>query len=335
MADNYITESIFVRISRAAGLRRCFGRPFLYVNERLWNRLPSSLKERCPISTYGAFLHSLVKLRSSRTQFHGTFFLRNRPQLEMIRTLVTQRPENSTVRILVLACSNGAEVYSILWMIRSIRPDLRLVVTASDISPAIIDVAKGAVYSPDANQLVHSPIFERLSNAEIRGIFDKEGEGFKVKAWIRDGVDWQVGDANDPDLANHLGRQDFVVANNFLCHMRPEEAERCLRNIAHLVAENGCLVVSGMEIDIRTRVALEHGWIPLADRLEEIHNGDPSIRRDWPWRYWGLEPFNKRRNDCILRYASIFRCPVSPGPESPSVQSSPRGGERRIPVKAF
>jgi hypothetical protein len=32
-----------------------------------------------------------------------------------------------------------------------------------------------------------------------------------------------------------LGLQDIVIANRFLCHMEPRDAERCLRNIARLV----------------------------------------------------------------------------------------------------
>jgi SAM-dependent methyltransferase len=303
-----MTESIVVRMSRATRLRRYFGRPFLLLNEWIWNRFPSSLRERYPISAYGGFLHSLVKLRSARTQYHGTFFFRNRPQLQVIRTLATQRPKNSPLKILVLGCSNGAEVYSLLWAIRSACPDLQLTVTAVDISPAILEIAKEAVYSLGENQLVHSPIFERLSEDEFQMVFDKENDNVKVKAWLREGIHWQVADANAQDFVRNFGGQDFVVANNFLCHMAPKEAERCLRNIARLVAENGYLVVSGVDIDVRTKVALDLGWTPMGDSLEEIHNGDPSIRRDWPWRYWGLEPFNRRRKGWSVRYASVFRC---------------------------
>jgi SAM-dependent methyltransferase len=279
------------------------------MNEWIWNRFPASLREKYPISAYGAFLHSLVKVRSARTQYHGTFFFRNRPQLHAIRTLVSQRPTNSPLKILVLACSNGAEVYSLLWAIRSARPDLQLMITAMDISPAVLDIAKEAVYSFGENKLVQSPIFERLSEDELQMVFDKENDNVRVKAWIREGIDWQVADANGQDFVRHFGGQDLVVANNFLCHMAPKDAESCLRNISRLVAESGYLVVSGVDLDVRTKVALELGWIPMADSLEEIHNGDPSIRRDWPWRYWGLEPFNRRRKGWGVRYASVFRCP--------------------------
>jgi hypothetical protein len=49
------------------------------------------------------------------------------------------------------------------------------------------------------------------------------------------------------------------------------------------------------------------GWAPVRELLQEIHDGDPSVRRDWPWRYWGLEPFDRKRRDWNVRYASVFQ----------------------------
>ena len=71
------------------------------------------------------WLHNLVCLRARRQQYFGTFFLRNRPLLHLMRRLAGQKPHGATLRIAVLGCSIGAEVYSILWTIRSARPDLK------------------------------------------------------------------------------------------------------------------------------------------------------------------------------------------------------------------
>src|SRR5205823_13675918 len=104
-----------------------------------------------------------------------------------------------------------------------------------------------------------------------------------------------------------LGGQDIVIANRFLCHMDPPDAERCLRNLSRLVVPGGHLFVSGVDLDVRTRVARALGWTPCAELREEIHEGDPSLRTDWPCKYWGLEPIDKRRPDWEIRYASVFR----------------------------
>jgi chemotaxis methyl-accepting protein methylase len=293
--------------SRVKILRNWLGKPFLRVNEWVWNRLPASVKALRPVSSYGNFLHFLVRQRMERTQFHGTFFLRNRPELELIRSLADQKPKNANLKLAVLACSNGAEVYSIVWKIRSARPDLRLEVHAMDISEQIVEIAKKGVYSMGENPLIHSPMMERLNEDDMAALFDREGEQVRIKPWIAEGIRWRVGDAGDPAVAESLGLQDIVVANKFLCHMAPTDAEKCLRALARLVRPGGYLFVSGLDLDIRAKVATDLGWTPVPDLIEEVHDGDPSVRRDWPWKYWGLEPFNAKRPDWKTRYAAVFQ----------------------------
>jgi SAM-dependent methyltransferase len=74
----------------------------------------------------------------------------------------------------------------------------------------------------------------------------------------------------------------MVVASNFLCHMEPSKAENCLRNIANIVKPGGYLFVTGIDLDVRAKVACELHCRPIPELIEEIHEGDPSVRRDWP-----------------------------------------------------
>jgi len=138
-------------------------------------------------------------------------------------------------------------------------------------------------------------------------MFDWEGERATVKPWLREGIRWHLGDVSDPEFVHALGQHDMVVANNFLCHMTPVAAEQCLRNVAQLVRPGGYLFVSGVDLDVRMKVALELGWEPVPELMAEVHNGDPSVRADWPWQWWGLEPLNRRRRDWQIRYAAAFR----------------------------
>src|SRR5215471_11315598 len=69
------------------------------------------------------------------------------PELELMCRLVGQKAYGASVAISVLACSKGAEVYSILWSIRTSRPDLKITLQAVDISQEIIDFAKEGTYS--------------------------------------------------------------------------------------------------------------------------------------------------------------------------------------------
>jgi chemotaxis protein methyltransferase CheR len=280
---------------------------YLRLNRWLWERLPSRVRDLQAVRSYGAWLHMLVCLQADRKMYLGTFFLRNRPALELMRRLAQQRAYGSTLRIAVLGCSIGAEVYSILWIIRSVRPDLKVVTHAVDISKEILSFAENGIYTPDTSQLVGASIFERLTKAEMVEMFDWEGDQARVKSWLREGITWQLGDAADPKLIKILGPQDMVVASNFLCHMAAPDAEECLRNIARLLIPGGYLFVSGVDLEVRTKIALELGWEAVSDLIAEIHNGDSSVRADWPWQWWGLEPLNQKRHDWQTRYAAGFR----------------------------
>jgi mannose-6-phosphate isomerase-like protein (cupin superfamily) len=280
---------------------------YLRLNGRMWRMLPSSLSTLGLARSYGNLLHILARRHGVSSQAPGTFFLRNRPQLELIRRLIEQRAETDTLRVAVLGCAAGMEVYSLAWMIRSARPDLKLVLHAVDISRPAVEFSKCGRYSLVAPQLTDSDIFERMKETEIMAMFDRDGDMVTVKSWIKEGIKWQVGDVAQPEIIDALGPQDIVVANNFLYRMRPLAAERCLRNIAGLVCPRGYLFVSGIDLDIRTKVADDLGWHPLPELLEEIHEGDPCMNSFWPWHYAGLEPLNKKRKDWRRRYAAAFR----------------------------
>lgn len=312
---------------------RVFGKSptsaFLRLNQRVWDNLPSSLTALAPMRLYGNLLHRLARIQGVRTQALSTFFLRNRPQLELIRRLLDRKSKSDTLRVAVLGCSVGAEAYSVAWRIRSARPDLRLVLHAVDISKDAVEFAKRGAYpltveppgaairdpmgtgrrlfgQPDS-QLTGGEIFERMTPLEMEEFFDRNGEVMTVKPWIKEGIDWHVGDVTQPGILDALGLQDVVVANNFLCHMVDSEAERALRNIARLVAPQGYLFVSGIDLDVRTRLACDLGWKPVEELLEEIHEGDSCLRSFWPCHYTGLEPLNKARQDWRIRYAASFQ----------------------------
>jgi chemotaxis methyl-accepting protein methylase len=280
---------------------------YIRLNTSLWKRLPSTLRNAELMRGYGTILNKLVRRRADRRQFTGTFFFRNRPQLELMRRLTGRKPEGSTLNIAIIGCSIGAEIYSILSTIRAARPDLNVRVCAVDNSAEVLKVAKEAVYTSQISDFVGSSIFERMTDMEFGEMFEGDRREARVRSWIRDGISWHLGDAGDPGLMRVLGPQDIVVASNFLCHMEPLEAENCLRNMARIVKPGGYLFVTGIDLDVRAKVASDLGWRPVLELIEEIHEGDPSVRRDWPCAWWGLEPLNKKRADWQMRYASAFR----------------------------
>ena len=307
MVNSQVSHPILAKAAHLQVLGKSPAGFYLRMNKRIWECLPSGVRNLYPVRLHMAWLHTLVCLRAQYQQFLGTFFFRNRPALELMRRLADQKPQGATLRIAVLGCSIGAEVYSILWSIRSTRPDLKVLLVAVDISKEILSFAEKGIYVPTTSKFVGASIFERLSETEKAEMFDWEGDQAKVKSWLKEGITWQLGDAADPELLKTLGSHDMVVASNFLCHMAPADAEKCLGNIARLVSPGGYLFVSGINLDVRTKLAVDLGWQPVPDLLEEIHDGDPSLRGDWPWERWGLEPLNRSKQDWQTRYAAVFR----------------------------
>jgi chemotaxis protein methyltransferase CheR len=280
----------------------------LAVNRRTWRRLPAPVRGLHAMQAYGRWLHSLVSRNSDREMYLGTLFVRNRPALELMRRLFAERPQGSSVRVAVLGCSVGVEVYSIMWTLRRARPDLTILIDAVDISPEVLAIAEEGVYGPQTVETVHESVFERLTEAEMLEMFDWNGDDQgQVKPWLTGGITWRLGDAADRRLVEELGPKDLVVGNNFLCHMDAPSADRCLRNFAQLTSPGGYLFVSGVDLDVRTSVAIDLGWEPIPELMAEIHDGDPLVRADWPWHWWGLEPLDRKRNDWQIRYASVFR----------------------------
>jgi chemotaxis protein methyltransferase CheR len=320
--------SIITSFANSWILRKCIG---VYVSQakRVWKYLSPSMRSMPSGRAYARHLDRVVRLHADRKQYFATFFLRNRPELELLNRLFDHRPYGSRVDISVVGCSKGAEVYSLAWAIRSTRPDLKLNIYAVDISQEVLDFALRGVYSLENIDSLSAPhyqvsedtegirwntsrdqnawMFERMSSVEIDAMFEVDGKRASIRSWLRQGITWICGDAGSADLNAAIGPQDIVVANRFLCHMLPEAAQACLRNIAKMVKPGGYLFVSGIDLDVRTSVALEMGWQPVPDLLREIHEGDDSIRRGWPLEYWGLEPLDDRRTDWQIRYASVFQ----------------------------
>jgi hypothetical protein len=144
-----LSDTILAKAARLRLFGKHPGGFYFRLNKRIWEIISGDVRNSYLIRAYGAWVHSLARLVARRRQYFRTFFLRNRPAVELMRRLADERPKGSTLRIAVLGCSIGAEVYSILWTIRLARPDLKVLVRAMDISKEILNFAEKGIYAPD------------------------------------------------------------------------------------------------------------------------------------------------------------------------------------------
>ncbi len=307
-------------------------RVYLRQSGHIWYRIPPSWQHQPPARAYGRHLQVLARRYGERRQNHSTFFLRNRAELELLQGLLAQRTRGSSLDLAIMACSKGAEVYSFMWAIHSARPDLNVRLRAVDIAQEIVDFAAQGVYSLAGTNGSHATrhgdgkpadltwkdqpagasIFARMTKEEVDAMFEVEGDQARIRPALKEGISWLQGDAMAPKLVSDLGPQDIVVANRFLCHMEPEDAEKCMRNISRLVKPGGYLFVYGVDLDVRAKVARDLGWKPIPDMMKEVYEGDVSLREGWPFEYWGQEPFSDDRPDWQLRCASVFQIGEAP-----------------------
>src|SRR6266850_6042352 len=117
MPDNS-PRTTLQRLSKSRIVRFCV-KVYLLQGRRTFRLIPAFFTGLALGRTYGRHLQELTRRYGERNQNHSTFFLRNRPELELMRRLVNQKPPGSRLNLAVIACSKGAEVYSILSAIRS------------------------------------------------------------------------------------------------------------------------------------------------------------------------------------------------------------------------
>lgn len=288
--------------------------PLLLFMRRLWRRLPPTILASRPMRRLGSEIYGRYVRNTDRRQSHYTWFLRNPPQLALITDLIYSAPPSKMpVRIMSVGCSVGAELYSLLWLLRRVNPHIAVDAKGIDIAPEAIASARRATYRLEAPSSSGGTLWvdgKRVlsTSAEaVAEIFDVCPNGaYQVKDAIRADTTWRVGDAADPKLLETHGLQDVVLACNFLGPMDADLAERCLRNVAGLVAPGGYLVLDGIDLDVRARAIKELGLLPITEDAQCIHEADPS-KQEWPWTRWSLEPFDESRPDWPFRYATIFQ----------------------------
>lgn len=284
-------------------------RQFKRAGTSIWERLPSRLQEQPPASSVNHWIHSLSRKYSARRKADPvrypstTRFLRYPLMLQTICDLVEDYEFGGSIRLCVMACSTGAELYSILWAVRKARPDLKVLATGIDLSESSVAKGRAGRYSRQ------DPELSGVSEESLSELFDRSEPLLRVKDSIAAETQWIARDVCDDSLRAQLGLQDIVIANNFLVFMTEDQATACLRKVVQFVKPGGLLFCRGVDLEVRERVARQFRLEPISLRIEEIHECNPRERHGWPWQYWGLEPLDKTRKDWIRRYATIFRVP--------------------------
>jgi chemotaxis methyl-accepting protein methylase len=255
-----------------------------------------------------SFRHWLIRKRQRRDQSHYTHFLRLPTQFEALAGPVLDflgpAREDSTaselLRIAVVGCSIGAEVYTIASTLKNRLPALDFRIDASDIEPAVLEKAQAGRYTQDevySHDLIHE--------AFIQETFDAENGAYTIRKSLAECVSFKVADIFSPDLTKIVPPADIVFAQNFLFHMHPAKAHEAFDSIARLLKPRSAFFIDGIDLPVRMAATRRNRLEPLDYKIEQIHNENLRLG-GWPWNYWGLEPLSKQKRDWKRRYATIF-----------------------------
>ena len=206
------------------------------------------------------------------------------------------------LRVLLYACSNGAEAYTLSAWLAMERPDLEVIIEASDLHPDMVERARAGRYTWD-EVTQHHEVPERF----IAQTFDRDGEFFVVNERTRSRVRFSCADIVHDDLRTRFGEADIVLAQNVLFHLPPPMARRAFANVVATLAPGGALFVEGMDLDLRVALTSANDLRPLGWRTREIYE---ESRRHIPARWWrvyyGAEPWLALRREPQRRYGSVF-----------------------------
>lgn len=257
---------------------------------------------------YARYSHRKLVSSAERSQAHTyTSFYRSPAQLDALTSkvvpFVLRGNLQKSISIHVVACSTGAEAYTIASELMHRHPALKFEITASDLHDFTVAQARTGRYSA-------SEVFDNGDVTEefIAQTFDRDGDDFVVKPALRECVTFCQASLLDSTLTELHPPADIVFAQNVFFHLYPSDAEKGFQNVLRLLrTDTAALFVDGTELDMKVRATRTAGLEPLNYRVREIYS---YARRHIPERWWnyyyGAEPYFAFRSGKTRRYSTIF-----------------------------
>lgn len=251
----------------------------------------------------------IVKLKPRKNRVYTQFYRFPHQNQALIERVVPQylnaasKSEQGRLEIVVFACCNGAEPYTLSYLLKSRFPLVDFRIRAFDIVPELVEQAKSSCYSRD--QVFAGPF---VTESFVSQAFDMTGiDRYVVKPEIASMVTFDVGDMLSKPFMDSIGNVDLLFAQNVLFHLPPVKARRAFRNLVTLLKPGSTLFINGMDTDMRIKLTKKYDLKPLEYLIEEIHN-DARVDRGagWAGAYWGREPFSRRSKDWVRKQCTIY-----------------------------
>jgi two-component system, chemotaxis family, CheB/CheR fusion protein len=242
--DNHVFDSILKLVSTSQGADFTKYKPNT-IRRRTQQRMAAlRIASLAGYLTYlGEHPEEVAKL-SNHVLIPVTEFFRNPEVFEDLAntvypTIVGERADGR-LRIWVVACSSGEEVYSLaMTLLESLgaRADgIRIQIFGTDINEKVIAKARSGTYSDSA--------MKNVSADRVTRFFTKVASGYRVNKAIRDLCVFARQDVTkDPPFSS----LDLISCRNFLIYVQPELQERIISTLHYALNSSGFLLLGNAE----------------------------------------------------------------------------------------
>jgi len=175
-----------------------------------------------------------------------TYFFRDRAPFDLLGRhalpeLARRRQSQKRLRIWSAGCSTGQEAYSLAMLFAENPDDWRgwtIDILGTDVSSAVIDRARGGVYSQFEVQ-------RGLAITQTVRWFEECGDGWRIVEPLRKLVRFQV--HNLLEQPPHPDQFDIVLCRNVLLYLCAEKKAQAFERLASSLAEDGWLMLGAGE----------------------------------------------------------------------------------------
>lgn len=166
-------------------------------------------------------------------------FFRDRESFEVLKTsltrLVAGKPANAPVRVWVPGCASGEEPYTLAILLRELgsRP---IEITASDLNPEALDMAREGVYRQTAFKEMDATLLDRY--------FLPKGQHFEIKPEIKACVRFEQRDVlgGTPPVEH-----DLVSCRNLLIYLKSHLQDKLIKSFHQALRSQGLLFIGQSE----------------------------------------------------------------------------------------
>ncbi len=169
-----------------------------------------------------------------------TYFWREHEQFLLLTNkilpLIDKLKDSAPIRILVLPCSSGEEVYSIMMAIIEYSGLIQkrdFEVIGLDIDSSMVLKAQRGIYSQRSIEKLPEPLLKKYFHAE-HGMYH-------IDPLLRTNATFLQGNIFDNTMLHRLGQFDIIFSRNMLIYFDTEDKQRAYNALYTLLVDNGYL----------------------------------------------------------------------------------------------